>query len=140
MNRDQFRGSDDLLCASVDALNLNQLIELERRGWDALCRSTGGDFYGQLMTPDAVMILVNGMVLDRDTIARSLNSSPPWTSYELTEERLVQVGVDAAAVTYRARASRDGQSEPFVALMSSVYRLVDGEPRLALYQQTTITH
>jgi hypothetical protein len=124
----------------MDALDLWQLMELERRGWDSLTRSMGGAFYGQLMTPDAVMVLVNGMVLGRDTIASSLNDSPPWASYAHTQERLVEVGGDAAAVVYKASASRDGQTEPFVALMSSVYRMIDGEPRLALYQQTTITH
>jgi hypothetical protein len=124
----------------MDALDLRRLMDLERQGWDSLSRSTGGDFYGRLMTPDAVMVLVNGMVLERGTIASTLNDSPPWGSYELTEERLVQVSGDAAAVVYKASASRDGQAEPFVALMSSTYRMVDGEPRLVLYQQTTITH
>jgi hypothetical protein len=124
----------------MDALDLTHLMALEHKGWDSLTRSTGGDFYGQLMSPDGVMVLVNGMVLDRDTIENSLNDSPAWASYELSEERWVEVGVDAAAVVYRAKASRDGQTERFVALMSSVYRIVDGEPRLALYQQTTITH
>jgi hypothetical protein len=124
----------------MDALSLAQLMELERKGWDSLTRSRGGDFYGQLMTPDAVMVLVNGMVLDRDTIESSLNESPPWASYELAEERLVEIGGDAAAVVYQATASRDGQTEPFVALMSSVYQVIDDEPRLALYQQTTVPH
>ncbi len=124
----------------MEALDLTQLMELERRGWDSLRRSTGGDFYGRLMTADAVMVLVNGMVLDRDSVAASLNDSPPWDWYELAEERLVHVGGDAAALVYQARAARDGQTEPFVALMSSVYRMIDDEPRLALYQQTTITH
>lgn len=119
--------------------DLTQLMNLERQGWHSLTRSEGGDFYGRLMTDDAVMILVNGMVLDRDTIAGSLNDSPPWDSFELTDERLVPVSDDVAALVYRATASRAGE-EPFVALMTSVYRLVDGEPRLALYQQTTITH
>jgi hypothetical protein len=124
----------------MDALDVTELLELERQGWDSLCRGKGGDWYGPLMTADAVMILVNGMVMDRDAIAGSLNGSPPWASYELTEERLVKVGDEAAALVYRARASRDGQPEPFVALMTSIYRIVDGAPRLVLYQQTTITH
>jgi hypothetical protein len=119
-------------------LDLEQLVELERSGWDSLCRSTGGDFYGRLMTADAVMVLVNGMVLGRDVIARTLNDSPPWASYELTDARLVAVGGDAAALVYRASATRPGQEHRFQALMSSVYRLVEGEPRLALYQQTAI--
>lgn len=40
---------------------------------------------------------------------------------------------------YRARAVR-GNDQPFVALMTSTYRMIEGEPRLALYQQTTVTH
>jgi hypothetical protein len=124
----------------MDPRDMTQLLELERQGWDSLCQGRGGDWYGPLMTEDAVMILVNGMVLDRDAIAGSLNESPPWATYELTEERLVKVGDAATALVYRASASREGQAEPFVALMTSIYRVVDGEPRLALYQQTTITH
>ncbi len=124
----------------MDALALTRLVDLEREGWDSLCRSRGGDFYGRLMTPDAVMVLVNGMVLDRDTIASSLNDAPPWAAYDVTEERLVTVAREAAAVIYKASATREGEPDAFHALMSSVYRVVDGEPRLALYQQTTITH
>lgn len=120
--------------------NLTQLIALEHQGWDSLCRSVGGDFYGRLMTPEAVMILVNGMILDRGTISNTLNDSPPWTSYELAQEHLVPISDDAAALVYRASAARQADEEPFVALMTSVYRLVDGEPRLVLYQQTAITH
>lgn len=124
----------------MDEWKLPRLLEVERAGWDSLGRSTGGDFYGRLMTPDALMILVNGMIMDRDTVASSLNDSPPWASYELSQVRIVEVASDAAALVYRASASRDGQAEPFVALMCSTYRIVDGEPRLALYQQTTVTH
>lgn len=33
-----------------------------------------------------------------------------------------------------------GSDAPFEAIMTSVYRHIDGEARLALYQQTTTTH
>ena len=124
----------------MSELTLDELFALEHRGWDSLREATGGDFYGDLMTAEAVMILVNGMVLDRAMIAASLNDSPPWDSYTLTEPRFVPLGADVAALVYRASASREGQRAPFVALMTSTYRLVAGRPRLALYQQTTITH
>lgn len=124
----------------MSALTLERLLELEHRGWDSLCRSTGGTHYGAIMTPEAVMVLTNGMVLDRDTIAASLNDSPPWADYELRDARLIPTGTDAAALVYTASATRNGQDEPFVALMTSVYRIVDGDIRLALYQQTTSTH
>ncbi|WAP50509.1 nuclear transport factor 2 family protein [Arthrobacter sp. ATA002] len=124
----------------MTALDLTFLLALEHRGWDSLCRSEGGTFYGDLMTPDGVMVLVNGMVLGRDEVAGSLNHAPPWASYTLSGARVVPVGGDAAALVYRAAATRKGQSEPFTALMSSVYSLAGGQVRLALYQQTTITH
>ena len=123
----------------MEELSLERLAALEHRGWDALCTSTGGAFYGELMTADALMVLVNGMVLDRDQVVASLDGAPAWDDYQLTEPTRVDLGSQAAALTYRATAYRSGE-QPFVALMSSSYRLIDGFPRLALYQQTTVTH
>lgn len=121
-------------------LTLDALLALEHQGWDALTRHEGGSFYGELMTADALMILVNGMVLDRETIAATLNESPAWNTFTLEDARLVPMGKDSAALVYRATASRDGQDEPFVALMSSHYTRAGGRPALTLYQQTTVTH
>lgn len=123
----------------MNGLTLESLLELEMQGWDALCSSTGGDFYGRVMTPEGLMLLVNGMVLDRATITATLNEAPAWRSYTLTEEKLIPIGADAAALVYRAVAVRDGE-EPFEALMASTYILERGDLRLALYQQTTVTH
>ena len=122
-----------------DPLTLDALRALEHRGWESLTRHDGGRFYGALMTADAVMILVNGTVLDRNTIAATLDDSPAWSTFTLEDARLVPTGEDSAALVYRATAARDGE-EPFVALMSSHYTLVDGRPALTLYQQTTVTH
>lgn len=121
-------------------LTIDSLLALEYRGWEALSRHGGGSFYGELMTADALMILVNGMVLDRETIAATLNQSPAWSTFSLEDARLVRTGEASAALVYRATASRDGQDEPFVALMSSHYTLAGGRPALTLYQQTTVTH
>ena len=121
-------------------LSLDALLALEHRGWEALTRHAGGRFYGALMTADAVMILVNGMVLDREPIAAALDESPPWRTFTLEHARLVPTGEGSAALVYRATASRDGEDVPFVALMSSHYTLVNGAPALTLYQQTTVTH
>lgn len=116
---------------------LEELMVLERRGWDALCASTGGEHYGALMIPESVMVLVDGTVLDRDAVVASLDRAPAWDDYELTEARLVPVGADAAALVYLAVARR-GAEEPFRALMSSTYVDMDGATRLALYQQTAL--
>ncbi|MGO1408690.1 MAG: nuclear transport factor 2 family protein [Brachybacterium sp.] len=121
-------------------LGIDALLALEHRGWEALTRHEGGSFYGELMTAEALMILVNGMVLDRGTIAATLNDSPAWSTFTLEDARLVPTGEASAALVYRATASRDGQYEPFVALMASHYTIAGGRPALTLYQQTTVTH
>ncbi|GAA1172967.1 nuclear transport factor 2 family protein [Nesterenkonia xinjiangensis] len=120
-------------------LDLSTLLTLEHEGWNALCENRGGAFYGDLMAPDARMILVNGMVLDRDGVVGSLDGAPAWDTYEITDPALIPLGADCAALIYRARATRTGE-DPFVALMSSTYRLIEARVRLVLYQQTAITH
>lgn len=119
-------------------MDLNTLLDLERQGWDSLCEQHGGTFYGELMTDDAVMVLVNGMVMDQTTIAASLNDAPPWDSYEITDPQLVPLAEDAATLLYRATASRG--ADDLEALMTSTYVLLDGQVRMKLYQQTTVTH
>lgn len=120
-------------------ISLDQLLEFEHDGWKSLCEGRGGTYYGDLMTDDALMVLVNGMVLNRAQVVESLDGSPAWDRYEISGPRLVTLGDEAAAVVYKATAVREG-GEPFTALMSSTYRIVDGRLRLALYQQTTATH
>ncbi|MDO5052548.1 MAG: nuclear transport factor 2 family protein [Pseudoclavibacter sp.] len=117
--------------------DIDEVLELEHRGWAALCRGDGGGFYGRLMAPDAVMVLAHGFVLDREAVVASLDGAPPWERYEITGERAVPLGPDAVALVYTARAWR-GES-CFQALMSSSYRRDEhGAWRLALYQQTPL--
>lgn len=118
-------------------LTLDHLLSLEHQGWMSLRESRGGSFYADTMTEDGLMVLVNGMVLDRETIAATLDNAPGWDTYEISDPRLIPLGRKAAALVYLAQAERRDEG-PFVAWMSSIYRLVDGEPRLALYQQTTV--
>ncbi|MBX8690594.1 DUF4440 domain-containing protein [Mycobacterium vulneris] len=115
---------------------LDELLHIERAGWDSLCESTGADFYGELMLPDAVMVLANGMVMDRNTVVSALAQSPPWRAYEISGVRLIVLDDDNAALVYTATAYRDEEEPAFVGAMSSVYNRVDGVWKLALYQQT----
>lgn len=115
---------------------LDELLHIERAGWDSLCESTGADFYGELMLPDAVMVLANGMVMDRNTVVSALAQSPPWRAYEISGVRLIALDDDNAALVYIGTAYRDGDEPAFVGAMSSVYHRVDGVWKLTLYQQT----
>jgi hypothetical protein len=114
------------------------LLALERQGWDSLCDSTGGAFYGQAMTEDAVMVLANGEIMDRDGVVTALSQAPPWRTYDISDARVIQAGPESAALVYRGTAYRDANEPAFVGLMSSVYVIRNEEWRLALYQQTAI--
>jgi hypothetical protein len=115
----------------------DDLVVLERAGWDALCSGDGADFYTDLMTGDALMVLAHGQVLDRTAVADSLREAPPWDGYRIDDARLVTTGDGSAALVYRATARRAG-SEPFTALMTSSYVRLRERWRLALYTQTPV--
>ena len=84
----------------------DELLELEREGWVAL--SSGGDaavaFYGEVLAREVLMLLPGGMVIDERDAAIEAMSGAPWSTYALVDERVVVLGADAAAVTYRASA------------------------------------
>jgi Domain of unknown function (DUF4440) len=115
---------------------LDVLLELERAGWDSLCDSTGADFYGGVMLPDAVMVLANGMVMDRETVVSALSESPPWRTYGIGDVRLITADTDNAALVYTGTAYCEGEEPAFVGAMSSVYHRTGEGWKLALYQQT----
>lgn len=109
---------------------------IERAGWDALCEGRGAEFYGRLMTPDGLMVLAHGAVLERDEVVSSLAEAPRWSSYSISEVREVDQGPEATALVYRGEARRPGAT--LAAWMTSCYVRQDGDWRLAVYQQTPI--
>ncbi len=114
---------------------MEELLTLERAGWDSLCAGTGSDVYGELMTDDAVMVLAGGLVMGRAEVVASLRDAPRWDRYEIEDPRTVELAGGAVALVYTGTGWRE-QGEPFVGVMTSVY-LPTGEGwRLALYQQT----
>ena len=117
---------------------VDTLLGLERAGWDSLCDSTGSEFYGEIMLADAVMVLANGMVMDRRTVVDALAQSPPWRTYEISDARCIPIDDDNAALVYTGTGYRDGTEPAFRGAMSSVYHRTGDRWRLALYQQTSM--
>lgn len=116
-------------------MTANELLDLERAAWRAL--STEGaapTFYDAVLADEVLMLLPGGMVIDdRATVIESM-AGVPWSSYRLSDERVLELSPTSAVVAYRATATRDGAD--YSALFNSTYVLVDGEWRLALHQQT----
>lgn len=118
---------------------LDALLDLEHTGWKSLSDGTGDEFYGKVMTDDALMVLANGMVMDRAAVVSALGQSPPWTRYEIEGAKLIGLGPDTAALVYTGTGYREDADEPFVGVMSSVYTRSTTGWKLALYQQTAAT-
>jgi hypothetical protein len=116
---------------------IDEVLELEHAGWRSLCDGTASEFYGALMIPEGVMVLAHGQVFDRSTVVEALADAPPWSRYEISDERFIPLGSNSVAIVYTGRGIRDG-SDDFVGLMTSVYTRVDGRWRLAVYQQTAV--
>lgn len=120
----------------VDQEVRKTLLDLERKGWNSLCESTGDAFYGEVMADDALMVLANGEIMDRASVVAALGHAPPWRTYEISDLRFVNTGAESVALVYVGSAYREAAEPAFVGLMSSVYVRREGKWRLALYQQT----
>jgi hypothetical protein len=111
-----------------------ELLSLEREGWDALCTSHPAAYYDRVMTPEALFV-VPGMVLTRNEVLASWQDTKPWANYDLSDERVVALGPDAAALTYAGTATRADDSV-YEARFTSVYVRREGAWHLAFHQQT----
>lgn len=114
------------------------LVDLEHAAWRAL--STDGEaaaaFYADRLGENVLMLLPGGVVIDqRDAVVDSM-AGAPWDGFEITDERVLELGDRAAVLAYRATASRSGQD--YEALFNSTYVRDDGGWKLVLHQQTPL--
>jgi hypothetical protein len=117
---------------------LDELLKLEHAGWQALSNATGDKFYGSIMTDDALMVLANGSIMDREAVISALDQAPPWERYEIDDPRAIAIDDETAALVYIGTGYREGADEPFIGAMSSVYHRTPEGWKLALYQQTAV--
>jgi len=115
------------------------LLELDRARWDSLCHQTGPEHCGERMLPDALMVLANGIAMDRDMVVSALSESPPWRTYDIGDVRLIEVDNGNAVLVYTATAYREADEPAFVGAMSSAYHRTEAGWKLASYQQTQIS-
>jgi hypothetical protein len=113
------------------------LIDLEHSAWKALSSGdAAAQFYERVLADQVLMLLPGGLVMDdREEVINAMRGAP-WTSFEFSDERVLELGASSAVVVYRATARRgDGE---YTALFNSTY-VRDGDSwRLALHQQTPV--
>ncbi len=113
------------------------LLDLEHAAWRAL--STAGAaaaFYRDVLADDVLMLLPGGMVIDdRDQVIESMNGAP-WASYELADERVLDLSDESAVVAYRGKARR-GESTTRRSSTAPTSAMTTGW-KLAVHQQTPV--
>jgi len=112
----------------------HDLVDLERRGWEALTSPDGAAFYAEVLSDDAKMVFPD-TVLTRQESLSAIAGAAPWSSFSLEDVHVLAVGAEGGIITYRAVATRAG-AFTYDALMTSVYAKRDGAWRLVLHQQT----
>ena len=117
---------------------LDQLVALERQGWDALVAGEGGAYYREHLTTNALMAFPFG-VLTRDATIQAIESAPPWERYELRQPRVVGLSDDSGVLVYEVVAQRAGQP-PYSAVISSAFVRQHDEWKLAFHQQSPTRH
>lgn len=114
---------------------MDELIELERRGWESLTGPTGAEFYERVMSEDARMVFPTG-VLDRTTSLDAIRTANPWQAFQLESATVTRPAPGVGVVVYRATARRSGPDE-YRAWMSSTYVQDEAaEWKLVLHQQS----
>jgi hypothetical protein len=113
---------------------VDTLLDLEERGWQAMSSTSPTDYFEEWLADDALMV-VPGMIIDRDTFLAAVGSEEPWKTHHISEARVITFTEGCAALLYQVTAQRDGQA-PYVALMTSVYARRNGHWKLIFHQQT----
>ncbi|MDF1500977.1 MAG: nuclear transport factor 2 family protein [Anaerolineales bacterium] len=118
---------------------MDDILELERHGWQAL--SAGGDagkmFYEHILREDALMLFPGGMrIQGRQQILESLGGRP-WASFEILEPELIDLTPKAKTIVYRVEARREA-APLYEAHISSTYVFEDETWKLVLHQQSQV--
>ncbi|MGA8246780.1 MAG: nuclear transport factor 2 family protein [Nocardioides sp.] len=117
----------------MDSLT-QELIQVERRGWDALCTDDAVTYYASHLADDAVMAFPFG-IMQREEALSAMATAQPWSHYEMEDPTVIALGRDSGVVVYRVTAEREGQ-EPFSAVLSSTFVRHGTDWKLAFHQQS----
>ena len=117
--------------------NGNDPLCLEYDGWNALSTSPerAKEFYVSVLSDDAQILLPGGMHLHGNNQILETMSGPPWDSFKISEEQLVDLSSSVKSVTYKVSAERAGSGE-YHALICSTYAFRGGKWKLVIHQQT----
>lgn len=107
-----------------------EVWEIEREFWEA-----DAAFHDAHCAHD-VLLLLDGEIQDRDRAIGEVADVPRLTSLVTTQESTRRLGADVVALAYSAVSCREGQADPYVVVVGSVYARRDGSWQLVSHQHT----
>lgn len=111
-------------------------LEATLLGIESALAAGGADAYRQHLADEA-LVVVPGIVLDREATIEAIASNPGWDAATMDDATTLRLTDDTAVITYRFDGRRG--DEAYVALLSSVYVSREGRWLLAFHQQTPLT-
>jgi hypothetical protein len=132
----------------MDPMLHDSILALEDQTWKALMHS--GVALLPFLDRDCTMLFPLGMKISAKTepsINEVMKSEAfvPWKRYQISEPQVMQLGHEAALITYRVKATRqhitdddDKRQDEFRALVSSVWKKDPeaGKWLMCFHQQT----
>lgn len=94
-------------------------------------------FFERNLTDEALLIFPGpGNTYTKAECIAVMGDHPPYTKYDLADQRVVQVAGNTAVLTHRATVLQPGWDKPRTIVVGSVLVKVDGQWKLALHQWT----
>lgn len=112
------------------------LVEMETAGWQALVDG-GGRAWFRGVIDDPVVVIGAGFGVVTGEAALDRLADDTWSWFRIRAPQVSTITDDVAVLTYRVIARRDFDTE-HQAVVSSTYRRVDDQWRLAVRHQTLV--
>jgi hypothetical protein len=95
------------------------------------------EFFERNLTEDALLIFPGpGNVYTKAECIAVMGEHPPYTKYDIADQRVVQVAGNTAVLTHQATVLQPGWDAARSIVVGSVLVKVDGAWQLALHQWT----
>ncbi|MFD7652770.1 nuclear transport factor 2 family protein [Actinosynnema sp. NPDC059797] len=119
---------------------MDELIRLEEELWRAN-REGDGAFYERSLRDDAVAVSQYGVMTKADAVSTIGANRNPYLKTELSGVRVLEVGADSAAVTYRVDvvALVEEREVEFSALVTTVCAREGDGWLVVLHQQSPLS-
>lgn len=105
--------------------------KIERGFWD---HAQDGQYY-QENTAESFTGVFSGMdYVDQTTTVKMTAEASAWSDVHMSDIHFVELGQDAAALVYKAKAKQGDEKKPYAATITSVYSREDGRWKLALHE------